>query len=179
MNEIRHITDAIQSGSAPANGFYCTSIFFREIYLSTPNFINVKMDDLMDSINILVSENKVEWKFIPEVVTNWKNNYNSQPFILDCDLTLISNVLESETDANQLNIYPNPFNEITAIQFNSALYNAELDVFNAYGQKAKTITQISGYKIEIDRGDLASGIYFIRLTQDNETFKTGKLIITD
>lgn len=179
MNEIRYIVNAIQSGSAPANGFYCTSIFFRESYLSVPAFINVKMDDLMDSINVLVSQNKVEWKFIPEVVTNWKNIYNSQPFILDCDLTLVTTVLENHTDTNQFSIYPNPFNDFTTIQSNFILHNAELALFNVFGQKVKTINRISGNEIKIDRDNLASGIYFIRLTQDSEIITQNKLVITD
>lgn len=179
MNEIRYIVNAIQSGAAPASGFYCTSIFFRESYLGVPGFINVKMDDLMDSINVLVSQNKVEWKFIPEVVTTWKNNYNSQPFILDCDLTLVTTVLENQTNVNQLSIYPNPFNDFTTIQSNSIFHKAELTLYSVLGQKVKTINRISGNEIKIDRDNLPSGIYFIRLVQDNNTITTEKLIITD
>ena len=179
MNEIRYIVNAIQSGSAPASGLYCASIFFRESYLGVPGFINIKMDDLMDSINVLVSQNKVEWKFIPEVVTIWKNNYNSQPFILDCDLTLVTTVLENQTDVNQLSIYPNPFNYFTTIQSNYILHQAELNLYSVLGQKVKTINRICGNKIKIDRDNLACGIYFIRLTQDNNTITTEKLIITD
>lgn len=179
MNEIRYIVNAIQSGSAPANGFYCTSIFFREGDLVVPGFINVKMDDLIDSINVLVSQNKVEWKFIPEVVTTWKNTYNSQPFILDCDLTLVTAVLENQTDVNQLSISPNPFNDFTTIQSNSMLHEAELNLYSMFGQKVKTINRISGNEIKIDMDNLASGIYFIRLVQDNNTITIKKLIITD
>lgn len=89
----------------------------------------------MDSINVLVSQNKVEWKFIPEVVTTWKNTYNSQPFILDCDLTLVTGVLENQTDVNQLSIYPNPFSDFTTIQSNSMLHEEELNLYNVFGQK--------------------------------------------
>lgn len=179
MNEIRYIVNAIQSGSAPASGFYCTSIFFRESYLGVPGFINVKMDDLMDSINVLVSQNKVEWKFIPEVVTTWKNTYNSQPFILDCDLTLVTGVLENQTDVNQLSIYPNPFSDFTTIQSNSMLHEEELNLYNVFCQKVKTTNRISGNEIKIDRANLASGIYFICLTKDNKIITQSKLVITD
>jgi hypothetical protein len=137
------------------------------------------MDDLMDSINVLVSQNKVEWKFIPEVVTIWKNNYNSQPFILDCDLTLVTAVLENQTDVNQLSISPNPFNDFTTIQSNSMLHEAEVNLYNVFGQKVKTINRISGNEIKIDRDNLASGIYFIRLTKDNKIITQSKLVITD
>lgn len=36
MNEIRYIVNAIQSGSAPASGFYCTSIFLEKAILEYP-----------------------------------------------------------------------------------------------------------------------------------------------
>lgn len=179
MGQIRYIVNAIQSGTAPANGFYCTSLFFRENYLSTPNFISVKLANLMDSINILVSQNKVEWQFIPEVVTKWKNNYNSQPFIMDCNLNLLTSILENNNEANQLSIYPNPFNAFSTIQFNHSLYNAELNIYNIYGQIIKTINRISGNEIKIDRDNLPSGIYFVCVTQDNKTISTEKLIITE
>lgn len=133
----------------------------------------------MDSINVLVSQNKVEWKFIPEVVTTWKNTYNSQPFILDCDLTLVTGVLENQTDVNQLSIYPNPFSDFTTIQSNSMLHEEELNLYNVFGQKVKTTNRISGNEIKIDRANLASGIYFICLTKDNKIITQSKLVITD
>ena len=80
---------------------------------------------------------------------------------------------------NYISVYPNPFNSSTTIQFNSTINNGELNIFNLYGQKIKTINNITGNKIKIDRDNLPSGIYFIRLTQDNKTITTDKLIITD
>jgi hypothetical protein len=84
-----------------------------------------------------------------------------------------------ETSENKISIYPNPFNSFTTIQFNSTPQNAELNIYDVCGQKIKSIKNISTDKIEIDRGDLPSGIYFVRLMEKNKLIETEKIIITD
>lgn len=91
----------------------------------------------------------------------------------------ITGIEETFSQNTSVKIYPNPFNSSTTIQFNSSIKNAELNIYNMYGQKIKIINHISGDKIKIDRDNLPSGIYFIHLTQDNTTFATDKLIITE
>lgn len=76
-------------------------------------------------------------------------------------------------------IYPNPFNYFTSIQLNQNLFNAELNIFDQFGQLIKTTTNISGDRIRIDRHNLAAGLYFFRLTQNNKAIATNKLIIVD
>jgi hypothetical protein len=93
--------------------------------------------------------------------------------------TLGTGISQLTYNEQQVLIYPNPFNYSATIQFNSTLVNAELNIYNLYGQKIKTINNISGDKIKIDRENLSSGIYFIHLTQDNKTITKDKLVITD
>jgi type IX secretion system substrate protein len=76
-------------------------------------------------------------------------------------------------------IIPNPFTTVTTIQFNSTIHNAVLFIYNLYGQKIKTIADISGDKIKIERGTLRSGLYFYELKQNNKNIATGKLMIVD
>jgi hypothetical protein len=78
-----------------------------------------------------------------------------------------------------LKIYPNPFNSSATIQFNSNLENAELNFYTIYGQKIKTVNNISGDQIKIDRENLSSGIYFYELMQNGKTYPIEKLLITD
>jgi len=155
MKEIRKLTNAIQSGAAPSTGFYCTSIFFRESYLNTPGFISTRLDDLMDSINVLVTANKVEWQFIPDVVNKWKTTYAAKPFIMDCDFTIITGINEQKINTNGFSFYPNPTNDI--INFKEEIYDAE--VINLNGQIV--IPKINATK-SIDTKGLANGFYFIR-----------------
>jgi hypothetical protein len=64
--------------------------------------------------------------------------------------------------------YPNPFNPSTVISYSiPSASNVKLIVFNALGQKVKTL--VSGYKnagnytINFNASDLPSGIYFYKL----------------
>jgi parallel beta-helix repeat protein len=88
--------------------------------------------------------------------------------------------LEEEKKANPtLQVYPNPFSTYTVIETDKILTNATLTVLNALGQPVKQMCCISESSILLHKGDLPSGIYFIRLEQDNRILGTNKLVITD
>ena len=76
-------------------------------------------------------------------------------------------------------IYPNPFSTQTIFQTNSLLTNATLSIYNCFGQMVKERTHISGQTIVISRDNLASGLYFVQLKQDNKEILTKKIIIVD
>ncbi|MBK9637441.1 MAG: T9SS type A sorting domain-containing protein [Bacteroidetes bacterium] len=78
-----------------------------------------------------------------------------------------------------VDIHPNPMNSSAAIQFNSLLNNAELNIFDVSGQKIKTIKNISRQTITLYRAELASGLYFIQIIQGGRIIAINKLIITD
>ncbi len=65
--------------------------------------------------------------------------------------------------------YPNPFNPSTTIEFNLPKREfAKLEIINALGQKIKTLlsgeTEAGKHRVIFDAKNLASGIYFYRLT---------------
>jgi hypothetical protein len=78
--------------------------------------------------------------------------------------------------------YPNPFNPVTTIEYSlSHTSYVDLSVYNISGQKVATIiakNQLPGnYKTSWDARDLASGIYFYRLSIDNAFIQTRKLVL--
>src|ERR1035437_4556494 len=83
-----------------------------------------------------------------------------------------------ETEVNENNyhqtvsISPNAFSSQTTLQTAIPLYKATLTVVNCFGQTVKQIKNISGQIIIFQRDNLSSGLYFIRLTQDNKTLTT-------
>jgi uncharacterized repeat protein (TIGR03803 family) len=79
--------------------------------------------------------------------------------------------------STEVNIFPNPFCIQTTLRANENLENATLIVCNSVGQQVKQIKNISGHAVSLFRDNLPSGIYYIRLTQDNKTFAIGKLVI--
>ncbi len=84
-----------------------------------------------------------------------------------------------DENENSISIYPNPFRYSTTIKFQETINNLEINIFNLYGQKMKTLTQISGDIVTLEKGNLASGLYFYQINQDNKSMATGTLIITE
>ena len=80
---------------------------------------------------------------------------------------------------NSFKVFPNPFSTQTTLQTDILLHNATFTVYNCFGQTVREITNISGNTATFFRDNLPSGLYFIRLTQDNKQIETKKLIITD
>ncbi len=76
-------------------------------------------------------------------------------------------------------IFPNPFFIQTTLQTEIFLRNANIILYNSFGQKVKQIYNISGQSITLSRDNLHSGVYFLRLMQDNQVISTNRLIIID
>jgi hypothetical protein len=91
--------------------------------------------------------------------------------------TAAASVPELATN-DQMSIFPNPFVSETTVQTGKPVKNATLTIGNCFGQTVKQLTGISGQTITLSRDQLPSGMYVIRLTEDNKTC-THKLIITD
>jgi len=78
-----------------------------------------------------------------------------------------------------VSVFPNPFSVQTTLQTDNLLHNATLTVYNCFGQTVKQIKNIWGQTVVLSRDNLASGLYFVRLTEDNKTIAVGKLVIAD
>jgi len=50
---------------------------------------------------------------------------------------------------------------------------------NLKGQTVAQIKNINGHTVVFSRDNLASGLYFVRLTEKNQTIAVDKLVITD
>ena len=88
-------------------------------------------------------------------------------------------ITNSNLYPNSFKVFPNPFSTQTTLQTDILLHNATFTVYNCFGQTVREITNISGNTATFYRDNLPSGLYFIRLTQDNKQIETKKLIITD
>ncbi len=75
-------------------------------------------------------------------------------------------------------VFPNPFDQFATLRFeNPNNINFTLVLFDSEGRLLRTNANISSDKIEIERNNLRSGLYFFQLISDNELQATGKLII--
>lgn len=92
---------------------------------------------------------------------------------------LITSVNSVEKNSTSIKAFPNPFSTHTTLQTDKLFKDATLTVYNSFGQQVRQLTNISGQTVVLPREHLASGLYFIRLTQDNKIFSADKLVITD
>ena len=75
-------------------------------------------------------------------------------------------------------VCPNPFQNQTIIRLttNDNLENAQLLIFDIYGQTLRSIAMTSS-EITFDKQNLSSGIYFYRITNKGIIVASGKLVI--
>ena len=104
----------------------------------------------------------------------------TQTFNGGTETTLCLTTGENEiTEKSLVSIFPNPFSSQTTLNIDKNLHNATLTVNNYFGQAVAQIKNINGRTITFDRGNLSSGLYFIRLTEDNKIIATEKVVIND
>lgn len=90
-------------------------------------------------------------------------------------------IISIEDDLNNgkaFTVAPNPFNDYAVISFSNAsgvVYN--MTITNIAGQVVKTISNISGESVEIQKADLGSGIYFLTVRNNKGEAATKKLIV--
>ena len=95
----------------------------------------------------------------------------------------LSNIKDNEytgiddvDNSSLLKIYPNPFNNITTIEFPNQNYEKySLRVTNIAGQLVRTIDGITENSIMLNREGLAAGLYFIELS--GSRIYRGKIVI--
>ena len=87
--------------------------------------------------------------------------------------------INENNDNNIISVYPNPFSTSTNITTTTSLKNANLVIYDIFGQIIRCKKNISGHQITIERDNLSSGLYFVQLTEDNKIIATEKLVITD
>jgi len=92
---------------------------------------------------------------------------------ISCNLITLS---DEHIGSNAFLLYPNPTNQNATLKFdNSEGENCTLSLFNLQGQLVRTISNITSDKVEIERQNLLSGLYFIQLRSDTQIIATGKL----
>ncbi|MCW3104047.1 MAG: hypothetical protein JWO09_2487 [Bacteroidetes bacterium] len=92
-----------------------------------------------------------------------------------CQLALEVPALTKKREAS---IFPNPFSRQSVFEFGKELKDASLTIFDAGGQKVKTIL-FSGSSLVVDRGELPAGFYYYQLQDRHTETMTGKLVISN
>lgn len=90
---------------------------------------------------------------------------------------IITSVNEEKISfTNDSYVFPNPFNDKTTLYFADELYNAVLKVFCSNGNEVLNIP-FSGKNITVEKNNLVKGIYFYKVISNENSIRSGKLII--
>lgn len=115
------------------------------------------------------------------IQTNWNWNNLQELYIAvvntsqsqsaDFSVSVTSEIPQEDIIAQN---YPNPFNPSTRIEFSiSADKHVRLDVFDSIGRRIQTLVDRplnSGFhRVDFDGSSLSSGVYFYRITTDEQT----------
>ena len=92
---------------------------------------------------------------------------------------IVAGIANLSSNEQKISVFPNPFSTQTTLQTDNLLNNATLTVDNCFGQTVAQIKNLSGQTITFNRSNLPSGVYFVRLTEENKTIAVDKLVITD
>lgn len=93
----------------------------------------------------------------------------------EAEVSIIGNI--NQHLRNTFQLFPNPFSETTTLQFENAPKSATLEILDLSG-KLLRIETISGKKqIEIERRNLSSGTYLLRVSDREKGVSFAKLII--
>ena len=75
----------------------------------------------------------------------------------------------------QVAVYPSPGNDMVNVLLNEQVANATLKVYTLTGQLVIEKTKLTGNKFQLNIENLASGTYFVELTENGNSSRN-KLI---
>lgn len=131
--------------------------------------------DLNNNQILLGSFKSSSLNFGTTVISNAGTGSNSNQIFFSKLNSSILNV-ENFTLINSFTIYPNPIITEGNLYFNNYQNNSRIEVFDIIGKRVK-MTYFSGNNYILERGNLFSGIYIVKITTENNVVSTQKIII--
>lgn len=104
--------------------------------------------------------------------------FGHQPgMVIETIYSLLSqNSVEKEnTISDDIQVFPNPATETCTVELHSFYSSIEIGIYTILGTKIDNLIWINTDKIELDFSDLASGIYLLSISADNN-YSTLKII---
>lgn len=122
-------------------------------------------------------------------------SYESTPIVIGNDTLTVPNggmrmfltklstmeipVSNQNVSLHHISIYPNPFSTAATLETDQELEGAHILVYNAMGQEAMEIGNVSGRSITLQRGDLPSGFYSLIIQKDQKPAGRAVFIVSE
>ncbi len=119
--------------------------------------------------------------------------HNGADIFFDFNAAVVTNTVVNTVKANvgitdpmipsnvQVTLYPNPFEHSTTIfvqrDDNSNPLNLTFTIYNILGKEVRRTEGIIIDQFQVQRGDLANGMYIYKVRQDGEVISTGKVVV--
>jgi len=123
---------------------------------------------------------------IRQAVIQCASQYNNPDTLLgygvpnfECSYSILTGMAQAKNHVF-VGIFPNPFNTSANLTINGAVnnLNATIHIYNVLGQEVKSIYMGNKINTILTRDNLTNGMYFYKLTQNNnQTVATGKFIV--
>lgn len=122
---------------------------------------------------------------IRQAIIQCASQYNNPDSLLgygipnfECSYSILTGMAQAKNHVF-VGIFPNPFNTSANLTINGAVnnLNATIHIYNVLGQEVKSIYMGNKINTILTRNNLANGMYFYKLVNNNQTVATGKFII--
>ena len=80
-------------------------------------------------------------------------------------------------EAISISFYPNPFASETVLSSDKMMKNATLDIRNCIGQTVRCVDHVFGQSVQIERGNLSAGCYFVSVIENGQKIARKKMIV--
>jgi hypothetical protein len=114
--------------------------------------------------------------------TNWNNFIGTVVFVYDNDTCYLpypctaSSILYSAQDESYC-LSPNPATDHIILNTSRELNSATLEIVTVDGRTVQVVNSLQGTRIEIATDQLANGIYFLRISEEDHFLKSERVII--
>lgn len=155
----------------------CTKRFFIKDSLNNEGWIDLWIEGI-GSLHGLIYPG-VNFVDYGPYLTLWYVIENQDTIFQNSNIIqCITGIHEYPFQKINIDLYPNPFNAYTLIEFeNHKKEKHTLTLYNSLGQLVRQIDNITTGQIRIERNNLTNGLYFFQLRTDSEIIGNRKFII--
>ena len=104
---------------------------------------------------------------------------NANICIAKIDTNFTTNIFSNSIVTNNTKIFPNPFNGKIPLQINVQLNDANIELFDSFGKVIYRKNHLSGNNLNIPQYIFSSGVYMIRIFQNNQIIFNDKLVVIE